>query len=113
MIYEISLGDLNKDYEPMKSTILYAFRQKTKFQLNIDTSNIEHISMYFLYDFSKFLFSLKNEKQYLEKTNLYVYNEYVYHLLEHFFIYICKPIAKVQLFLYENNELKYLKSFYP
>jgi|TARA_B110000114_G_scaffold185249_1_gene231487 hypothetical protein len=109
----INLGNLDKDYDKMKYTITNAYKKKCNFVLNIETNNIKNISLYHLYDFGYFLRQLKNEKPYLIKTILKIHNTYVYSLLEHFFLYICNPIANVQIMMYESNELKYIKTFYP
>jgi|TARA_B110000967_G_C18855773_1_gene547138 hypothetical protein len=109
----IDLGNLNVDYDIMKDKIQSVYKKKQNFTLNIETKNIQNISFYHVYDFGFFLKQLKQEPPYLKKTILKIHSEYVYYLLEHLFLYLCSPIADVQVMMYEEQELKYIKTFYP
>ena len=106
----IELHDMEHDYEPLKSSLLY----NEPFELVIETKDISNVSMYMVFDFALFLNELKKrEPQYLEHTTMHVYSEFIYNILYKLFTYLSRPIAPVKVIYWDDDKIKYIKTFFP
>jgi uncharacterized protein YsxB (DUF464 family) len=106
-----------EDYEVVVKSIEDNYRSKTKFSLTIETKDLlyENISMKYVYLFSSFMIRLKKiHFQYLEKTDIKVYDQRVFDLLYYLFLYLCSPVATVRVIYYnrETNDILKIKSYY-
>jgi len=106
-----------EDYEVVVKSIEDNYRSKTKFSLTIETKDLlyENISMKYVYLFSSFMIRLKKKHfQYLEKTDIKVYDQRVFDLLYYLFLYLCSHVATVRVIYYnsETNDLLKIKSYY-
>lgn len=107
----INIGNMNKEYNKVK--LLIESFYKENFILLIDTKNTTNVSYFHIYDFSIFLLELKKRKvQYLKKTIIYVYTKYIYNLLYYLFTLV-RPIAPVVVYLYNEDTISIIKTFYP
>lgn len=110
--YEICLGDMRQDYDRLKINIDEYY--KDYFELKIDTKNISNVSFGMMIDFSIYLHNLKNKTpKYLTRSKILVYSQSIYDMLYTLFIYLSKPIAPVDVILYNNNNIVLLKTFFP
>ena len=106
-----------EEYEVVVKSIEDNYRSKTKFSLTIETKALlyENLSMKYVYLFSSFMIGLKKlDFQYLEKTDIKVYDRRVFDLLYHLFLYLCSPVATVRVIYYssETNDILKIKSYY-
>ena len=106
-----------EDYEVVVKSIEDNYRSKTKFSLTIETKDLlyENISMKYVYLFSSFMIRLKKlDVQYLEKTDIKVYEQRIFDLLYYVFLYLCSPVATVRVIYYNNetNDILKIKSYY-
>lgn len=112
MIRYIELNDMETQYDTLKHSIesLYV----SPFKLIIETKHISNVSMYMVTDFALFLYRLKQRNpQYLTHTTIHVYSEFIYNLLYNLFTYLSRPIAPVNVLYFEQDNIKYIKTFYP
>lgn len=108
----IELNNMEQDYEPLKSTILSLYNKP--FELLIETKHISNVSLYMVIDFALFLNQLKKrEPQYLKHTTMHVYTEFIYNILENLFTYLSRPIAPVKVIYWDDDKIKYIKTFFP
>lgn len=94
----------NEDFTNFTQQWLELYNNKQYFEFMFDTklAGLVH-PKYCLYT-ALFIKSIKKQKtQYLKKSTIYVYNKYIYKLLQIIF-YIEKPVAPVEILLYNNNE---------
>ena len=95
------------DCDKITSVIREYYDNHTYFNLIIETKDLnpQNISIQWLYTFSSFLNSQKNNKcQYLKKTYIKIYDNYCYELLYFMFTYLSSPIAIVEVILYKNHK---------
>lgn len=112
--YEICLGDMKVDYETLKFNMENFYNNKEYFTLKIDTENIKNATFTMLYDFSFYLYQLKNRKpKYLIRSKIIVYSRHIYDMLYTLFMFLTKPIAPVDVIFYNNNDIVLLKTFFP
>uniref|UniRef100_A0AB39J7P2 Uncharacterized protein n=1 Tax=Florenciella sp. virus SA2 TaxID=3240092 RepID=A0AB39J7P2_9VIRU len=92
------------------------YKLEKEFKLIIETNqlNRENVSLNNVYYISKWLIKLKTKKvQYLKHTMIKIYNNHIYNLLYFLFTYLSKPIAPVEVIMYEKNHIEKVKTFYP
>lgn len=114
---DIRYFNSKEEYDIIVKTIEDNYKNKTKFALIIETKNLlyENISMKYVYLFSSFLIGLKKlDVQYLEKTDIKVYEQRIFDLLYYVFLYLCSPVATVRVIYYgrETNDILKIKSYY-
>jgi len=107
----IELGNMEDDYEHLKDTIVSLYTEP--FELYIETKHISNVSIYMVMDFAFFLNTLKKKEPYLKYTTMNVYSETIYNLLYKLFTYLSRPIAPVKILYFEDDKLKYIKTFFP
>lgn len=108
--YEICLGNMNEDYDLLKLKL----DCNDYFEIKIDTKNINNVSFKMLFDFSIYLQKLKMKKPtYLTRSKIIVYSKNIYDMLYILFMYLTKPIAPVDVILYDNSIIILLKTFFP
>lgn len=114
---DIRYFNSKEEYEVIVKTIEDNYKNKTKFAMIIETKNLlyENISMKYVYLFSSFLIGLKKlDVQYLEKTDIKVYEQRIFDLLYYVFLYLCSPVATVRVIWYsrETSDILKIKSYY-
>jgi hypothetical protein len=108
----IELGNMEDDYEHLKDTIVSLYTEP--FELYIETKHISNVSIYMVVDFAFFLNKLKKrDPQYLKYTTMWVYSEFIYNILYKLFTYLSRPIAPVKVIYMEEDNIKYIKTFFP
>jgi uncharacterized phage-like protein YoqJ len=108
----IELGNMKEDYEKLKETIVSLYH--SPFELWIETKQISNVSIFMAIDFAFFLNELKKkELPYLQHTTIHVYSEFIYNILYQLFTYLSRPIAPVEVIFFEEEKIKYIKTFYP
>tara|TARA_Y100000389_G_scaffold41684_1_gene36379 strand:+ start:1812 stop:2207 length:396 start_codon:yes stop_codon:yes gene_type:complete len=117
-IIKIDLSNFYDDceYNKIINCIKNNYDKKNDIYLVIETKKlkIEKISISKLYKFSTFLKEYKKRNiQYLKKTTINIYNKATYDILYNLFTYLSEPIAKIVVNLYDNNEIVFIKNFYP
>lgn len=106
----MELKNMDQDYPRLKQKM----ETNVPFELIVETKDISNVSMYMVFDFAFFLNKLKQkEPHYLKNSTIHVYSETIYNLLYKLFTYLCPPIAPVKVLYFEENNLKYIKTFYP
>ena len=110
--YEICLGDMYYDYDKLKTQLDEYYNDY--FELKIDTKNISNVSFKMMVDFSIYLHKLKMKTpKYLTRSKIIVYSQSIYDMLYTLFMFLTKPIAPVDVILYNNNVIVLLKTFFP
>ncbi len=104
VVYVDFSGTINNDDEFKEFinewTQLYEKNQNFEFIFN--TKNIGYVNVKYCMYIALFIKSLKKRPiQYLKKSTINVYNDYIYKLLNAVF-YIQKPVALVEIVLYTN-----------
>ena len=91
------------DFNTFTSNWLDLYKLKQNFEFEFDTKNIGYINpIYCLYT-AFFIKSIKKQNpQYLKKSKIYVYNNYIFKLAQ-FIFYIEKPVAPVELILINKD----------
>ena len=102
---------MTEEYDSLKTTILSCYNRP--FELYIETKYISNVSLYMVMDFAFFLNTLKKKEPYLKYTTMNVYSETIYNLLYKLFTYLSRPIAPVKILYFEDDKLKYIKTFFP
>lgn len=110
MNHTIELNNMAEDYAPLCRKI---DSYEEAYCLTIETKNISNVSLYMVADFAGFLWKLKQkDPQHLKGTTIHVYCERIYDLLYYLFTLI-RPIAPVKVLCFSQNELKYIKTYFP
>lgn len=108
----IDLHNMEYDYDVLKTTILSLYT--SPFELMIETKHISNVSMSMVIDFAFFLNQLKKrDPQYLKYTTIHVYSEFIYNILYKLFTYLARPIAPVKVIYWNDDKIKYIKTFFP
>lgn len=108
--HHIELSDMTHDYDRLCQTI---DSYDEPYELTIETAQITNVSIAMVVDFARFLWKLKQkDPQYLRGTTIQVYSEYINDLLYYLFT-LARPIAPVRVLYFCQNELKYIKSYFP
>lgn len=92
------------------------YKLEKEFKLIIETKQLNHknVSLNNVYYISNWLIQLKSKKtQYLKHTTIKIYNIHIYNLLYFLFTYLSRPIAPVEVIMYEKNHIEKIKTFYP
>jgi hypothetical protein len=123
---KIILNDIDNDQEfnAMIQSINDIYNQNKPFQLYIETQNVRHIKIQYLYKFGRYLNSLKSRNpQHLKRTRIHVYDDLNFNLLYTLFTFISSPIAKVSVIYYEGGytstlpyeqrTIKKIREYYP
>ena len=99
----------NYDFNIFTSNWLDLYKLKQNFEFEFDTKNIGYINpIYCLYT-ALFIKSIKKQNpQYLKKSKIYVYNNYIFKLAQ-FIFYIEKPVAPIELILINKNGTAHTK----
>tara|TARA_R110002012_G_scaffold38206_1_gene106659 strand:- start:304 stop:702 length:399 start_codon:yes stop_codon:yes gene_type:complete len=103
---KIMLNNIDNDQEfnAMIQSINDIYSKDKSFQLFIETQNVRHIKIQYLYKFGRYLNSLKSRTpQHLKSTRIHVYDDLIFNLLYTLFTFISSPIAKVSVIYYEGG----------
>lgn len=109
-------GYINNDNEFQLFTQewLTIYNKKEEFEFIFDTKNLEGSQIKYTIYMALFIKKIKSLKyKYLRESKIYFYNKYIYKLAKLIF-YFEKPIAPIELILYNFNQKIIEKSvFYP
>tara|TARA_Y100000816_G_C25898945_1_gene468934 strand:+ start:149 stop:565 length:417 start_codon:yes stop_codon:yes gene_type:complete len=103
-----------------KIDAMYAKNQK--FWMFIETKHVEKVHLQYVYKIGKYLNNIrKTYPKHLQYTYIYVYDDNVFNLLYTLFTFVSKPIAKVTVIYYQNEErqsnkptnIKKIKEYFP
>lgn len=103
---KIMLNNIDNDQEfnAIIQSINDIYSKDKSFQLFIETQNVRHIKIQYLYKFGRYLNSLKSRTpQHLKSTRIHVYDDLIFNLLYTLFTFISSPIAKVSVIYYEGG----------
>lgn len=93
----------NEDFNNFTQKWLELYNNKQNFEFIFDTKYCGLVNPKYCLYTALFIKSIKKQKiQYLKKSTIYVYNKYIYKLLDIIF-YIEKPVAPVKIILYNND----------
>ena len=96
--------DNDQEFNAMIQSINDIYSKDKSFQLFIETQNVRHIKIQYLYKFGRYLNSLKSRTpQHLKSTRIHVYDDLIFNLLYTLFTFISSPIAKVSVIYYEGG----------
>lgn len=108
-------GYINND-EEFKLFInewLKIYEKKTDFQFIFDTKNLSGSNIKYTFYMACFIKQLKQlNYSYLKSSKLYLYNNYIYKFAKIIF-YFEKPIAPIELILYNNDNIITSEIIYP
>ena len=122
---KINMGNIESDesFKELTDSLDELYESKQKFNLLIETIDVENISLKYLYKFGKYLNSLKRRECLLEFTVIRVYDNYNYGLLYTLFTFLASPVAKVTVIYYEggynkeiniqNRNIIKMKDYFP
>lgn len=116
--------DTDQEFNAMIQSINDIYSKDKSFQLFIETQNVRHIKIQYLYKFGRYLNSLKSRTpQHLKSTRIHVYDDLIFNLLYTLFTFISSPIAKVSVIYYgggytttlpyEQRVIKKIKEYHP
>ena len=108
-------GSINNDIE-FKNFInewTQLYEKNQDFEFIFNTKDIGYVNVKYCMYIALFIKSLKKRPiQYLKKSTIHVYNDYIYKLLSTVFT-IQNPVAQVEIILYKNNAVKKNKIITP
>ena len=87
----------DNDFKSITTEWLNLYDQKKNFTLEFDTKELKYVNIKYCLYMTFFIKKLKNKNpQYLQKSKIYIYNNYIFKLAKYIF-YIEKPVALVEL----------------
>lgn len=122
---KINMGNIESDesFKELTDSLDDLYESKQKFNLLIETIDVENISLKYLYKFGKYLNGLKKRDCLLEFTIIHVYDNYNYGLLYTLFTFLASPVAKVTVIYYDggynkkihikNRNIIKMKDYFP
>ena len=94
----------NDDFTNFTQQWLELYNKKEYFEFIFDTKKCGLVNPKYCLYTALFIKSIKKQKiQYLKNSKIFVYNKYIYKLLQIIF-YIEKPVAPVEILLYNKDE---------
>lgn len=106
-IYIDLSGYINNDddFKLFTQEWLSIYERKQQFTLFFNTKNLQGSNLKYTIYMAFFIKKIKSLKyNYLIESKIYIYNKYIFKLAKLIF-YFEKPIAKIELLLYENNKI--------
>lgn len=121
------LRDIQTDtqFHAMTQQIDAMYANQTPFWMLIETQHVRDIKPKYLYQFGKYLNSLKViTPQLLQYSQIHVYNDIIFNILYTLFIFIARPVAKVTVIYYDGGytptnipigqrNIKKIKEYFP